>query len=253
MIRIVAYAGSRNPRSTTLQAIHRTREALDRTMSASWTVITPNDLTILPSDGTASEFLTGVDRVEESGRDDSALLKRLFEECDYLILGTPTYGRNVSGDMKILMDRITYWSHLFRLANKPGMVFVSATTNGFLEVGALMERFMESLGMVVDETAYHTSLSPFDDMKAESAAENIRTTMERLRFDPVLTPSESQEQTFRLYRRMYRSRNGDDYESRYWISHGMCDCDSLHEYFGRVAGRSSVANSDDMPNQEEAS
>lgn len=235
MTHIVAYIGSRNPRSQTVRAVRQTKAALDRILPVTWSILTPHDMTILPSDGTADEFFTGVDHIAESGDDDSSTMKRLIETCDYLILGTPTYGHNVSGDMKILMDRLTYWTHLIRLSNKPGMAFVSATTNGFLEVGVLMEQFMESLGVVIGETAYHTTAAPFDETSAENVAHRISEVITNLRTQPVLTPSERQEQMFRAYRRMYRRRADDDYEARYWHEHGMLDCATMQEYFARVA------------------
>lgn len=235
MTHIVAYIGFRNPRSRTVHAVRQTKAALDRILPATWSILTPLDMTILPSDGAAAEFFTGVDRIAESGNDDSSALKQLIESCDYLILGTPTYGHNVSGDMKILMDRLTYWGHLMRLSNKPGMAFVSATTNGFLEVGALMEQFMESLGVVIGKTAYHTTAAPFDETAAENVADHIAGVITDLHTQPVLTPSERQEQMFRAYRRMYRRRAEDDCEARYWREHGMLDCATLQEYFARVA------------------
>ncbi|WP_288439420.1 flavodoxin family protein [uncultured Bifidobacterium sp.] len=235
MTHIVAYIGSRNPHSQTVRAVKQTKAALDRILPATWSILTPLDMTILPSDGTADEFYTGVDHIAESGDDDSSALKQLIETCDYLILGTPTYGHNVSGDMKILMDRLTYWAHLIRLSNKPGMAFVSATTNGFLEVGALMEQFMESLGVVIGETAYHTTAAPFDEAAAQNVAHRIAEVIANLHTQPVLTPSERQEQMFRAYRRMYRRRDEGDCEARYWRERGMLDCDTLQEYFAQVA------------------
>lgn len=97
----------------------------------------------------------------------------MIEHCDYLILGSPTYGHNVSGDMKIVMDRLCYWSHLFYLSGKPGMPLVSASTNGYLKVGDMLERFMDSLGIVRDPTAYNTYGMPFENNEAQGAARHI--------------------------------------------------------------------------------
>lgn len=178
MTSMVAYVASRNPQSQTLRSVRLIQDAVSANIDAEWTILTPNDTTILPSDGTASEFSTGVDHIELNGLDDSARVKKAIERCDYLILGSPTYGHNVSGDMKILMDRLTYWGHLFHLAGKPGMAMVSATTNGFLEVGELMERFMESLGIIIDETAYHTTFTPFDEAMADQTRRGYRAGAE---------------------------------------------------------------------------
>ena len=188
-------------------------------------------------------FFTGVDHVEMSGRDDSTRIKKSIEQCDYLILGSPTYGHNVSDDMKILMDRLTYWSHLFYLAGKPGMAIVSATTNGFLEVGELMERFMESLGVIIDETAYHTTFTPFDEVMADRIAAVIAQTLNESWGGAVSKTSEGQELAFQSYKRDCARRDGNDAESRYWREHGMFDCAMFHEYVETLKERQKLTES----------
>mgnify|MGYP000314225376 CR=1 FL=1 len=154
----------------------------------------------------------------------------VFDVAVDIRAGSPTYGHNVSGDMKILMDRLTYWGHLFHLAGKPGMAMVSATTNGFLEVGELMERFMESLGIIIDETAYHTTFTPFDEAMADQTAAAIVRALNTLRDGVVPETSERQELAFQSYKRDYARRDGSDAESRYWRERGMFDCATFHEY-----------------------
>lgn len=237
MFRILAYCGSRNPESRTLQAITLIREQLtDIAADATqWTILTPQDLTILPSDGTAHEFFTGIDHIERSGKDDSGRIKRLMEGCDYLVLGSPTYGHNVSGDLKILMDRLTYWGHLFRLANKPGMAVVAASTNGFLKVGGMLEQFLDTLGVVHDPTVYTTFPDPLDARRARQTASRIWSALNRA--DHVLHANERQEAMFQSYQRQYIERPDEDAEHRYWQEHGMFDCNTLQEYFRLVAQR----------------
>jgi len=235
MPHIVAYVGSRNPESRTCQAITMVKGTLDGIMPVEWTILTPNDTVILPVDGTAREFHTGIDHVEMRGNDDSTRLKSLFEQCDYLILGSPTYGHNVSGDMKNLMDRLTYWGHLFHLANKPGRAFVSATTNGFLTVGGMLEQFMETLGIAVDDTTYNTTYDPFDEHQAKLLADDIATTLKNLPKHPAFNPSSGQEMMFNAYRQQFVRRGKTDYEYRYWKEHGLFTCDTLHDYFVRIS------------------
>ena len=87
MTSMVAYVASRNPQSQTLRSVRLIQDAVSANIDAEWTILTPNDTTILPSDGTASEFSTGVDHIELNGLDDSARVKKAIERCDYLILG----------------------------------------------------------------------------------------------------------------------------------------------------------------------
>ena len=71
MTSMVAYVASRNPQSQTLRSVRLIQDAVSANIDAEWTILTPNDTTILPSDGTASEFSTGVDHIELNGLDDS--------------------------------------------------------------------------------------------------------------------------------------------------------------------------------------
>lgn len=201
-------------------------------MPVQWTILNPYNTTILPVDGTAKEFSTGVDAVEWECVDDSARVKRLFEICDYLILGSPTYQHNVSGDMKNIMDRLAYWGHLFHLAGKPGFAFVSATTNGFTNVGDMLEKFLEGLGVVTGKTVYDTTSSPFEYELAMKKASEIA---EALHSSTIFTPNKDQEIAFQIYKSSFIHRDDSDYEYRYWKEHGMFDCGSLSEYFINVS------------------
>lgn len=155
----------------------------------------------------------------------------MIEHCDYLILGSPTYGHNVSGDMKIVMDRLCYWSHLFYLSGKPGMPLVSASTNGYLKVGDMLERFMDSLGIVRDPTAYNTYGMPFENNEAQGAARHI---LSALTSHEASMPNGYQEELFRSYKRSYIRRDEQNAEYRYWKKHRMFDCDSMAEYFASL-------------------
>lgn len=236
MVNIVAYVGSRNPMSSTLRSVKLTKQSLDSEFTADWTILTPNDIKILPVDGTGREFTEGIDYVEEARIDDSHRLKELFKSCDYLILGSPTYGHNVSGDMKIVMDRLTYWGHLFYLAPKPGMAFVSATTNGFLKVGSLLELFMENLGIVISPTVYNTTSTPFDQKKAIETANTILSAGKDGINGKMLEPSVRQEAAFQMLSSTYSRRDSNDCEAKYWREHGFMKCESLNDYF-RLAAR----------------
>ena len=133
--------------------------------------------------------------------------------------------------MKILMDRLTYWGHLFHLAGKPGMAMVSATTNGFLEVGELMERFMESLGIIIDETAYHTTFTPFDEAMADQTAAAIVRALNTLRDGVVPENQRKAGAGIPILQSVTTPRrDGSDAESRYWRERGMFDCATFHEY-----------------------
>ena len=100
----------------------------------------------------------------------------------------------------------------------------------FVSIGELMERFMESLGIIIDETAYHTTFTPFDEAMADQTAAAIVRALNTLRDGVVPETSERQELAFQSYKRDYARRDGSDAESRYWRERGMFDCATFHEY-----------------------
>ena len=66
--------------------------------------------------------------------------------ADMIILGSPVYAHNVSGDMKILIDRISYWLHSMKLNKKYAAVISTTESNGHLTVIDYLEKIMCILG-----------------------------------------------------------------------------------------------------------
>jgi multimeric flavodoxin WrbA len=60
--------------------------------------------------------------------DDLAEIKRRMLRSDLIILGSPVFMKNVSGQMKALFDRLFLWMHLMSLIGKP---FIAATTTAY--------------------------------------------------------------------------------------------------------------------------
>lgn len=79
--------------------------------------------------------------------DDMKKIRQDMIKADFIIFASPVYGHNVSGDMKIFIDRITYWIHYMRLFNKNGMILVSNGTNGGKIVIDYLYKMMSHLGI----------------------------------------------------------------------------------------------------------
>lgn len=63
-------------------------------------------------------------------KDDMNEIKKELLAADLIILASPVYMHNVTGDMKNFIDRLAYWSHLLRLVGKYGIVISVSSTNG---------------------------------------------------------------------------------------------------------------------------
>lgn len=64
----------------------------------------------------------------QDASDGMSIIKEKILESDILILGSPVYLCHVSGDMKILIDRLAYWAHTMPLIGH-GVVLLQTTSN----------------------------------------------------------------------------------------------------------------------------
>lgn len=108
--------------------------------------------------GCTSCFNTGTCPLEEE--DDLKEIKEKMLASDFIIFGTPIYGANVSGDMKIFFDRITYWMHLMRLAGKPAMALTTSSGNGVQFTLNYLNTVMSFLGLKTVEKFNVNVFSP---------------------------------------------------------------------------------------------
>jgi multimeric flavodoxin WrbA len=58
--------------------------------------------------------------------DDMGMLKEKMLNADFIILGSPNYVMNISGQTKTFFDRLLAWYHLFPLAGKTGVAVMSS-------------------------------------------------------------------------------------------------------------------------------
>ena len=110
-------------------------------------ILTSPDLKMNYCDGCWACMKTGM--CVQDGKDDILVIKRKMFEADFIIWGSPVYCGHVTGQMKVLIDRLSSWEHILALAGKPAIT-VSTTTETDVEiVHEYMKNRMELLGMKV--------------------------------------------------------------------------------------------------------
>ena len=81
-------------------------------------------------------FCRGCSNCFETGKcpldlqDDMPELKKMILMADVLLIGTPIYAGNITAQMKLLLDRMSYWMHLMCLCGKPTALLTSSCGNG---------------------------------------------------------------------------------------------------------------------------
>lgn len=74
--------------------------------------------------------------------DDMREIREKMMAADCIIMGSPVYFHAVSGNMKKLMDRLSYWTHTMELTGKLGIVIATSGGNGMIMIIRLMRSMM---------------------------------------------------------------------------------------------------------------
>ncbi len=225
MKHILFLLGSRNPESKQLAFAKQVASELD---SDEYTteILTPQDWKLYPVMD-ATVFLTGVDEADNLEGDHGVILKEKILNADLVVFGTPVYAHAVSSDIKLLIERISGWLHIFGLLGKPGISVVAASNNGFTGVQEYLEYVMDSLGMEVVEGVF---LLDGEINYKDEVSRVCKAIVETLQPDHRPTVGRIAEQQFIHYQRTYKPLSRELAEPKYWESKGWFDCPSLQAY-----------------------
>lgn len=164
-IKAFAYVGSRRKESFTAAFTNKLLCVLKDKMDIDTELCTASSVKIKECLGCTDCFTKGscilIDDMEQ--------LKATMLSSDIIIFGSPVYLWQVSGNMKNFIDRITYWTHTFRLIGKVGIVITMSGNNGNQTTGDYLKLVLENLGMsVINNIALH-----YSDLKNQAAYDSI--------------------------------------------------------------------------------
>ena len=150
-------------------------------------------------------FKKGICPLDE--RDDMAMLKEKILQSDILFFGSPVYLSDLSGIMKNVLDRISYWAHRYELAGKPAAVFATTDSSFGQETAVHMAQMLSYTGLITVHTGHakrgmyqHPNLFLEEDMHPiwEEAAEKLLDALQ----SPVSYITDLDEQKFRVRKRI---------------------------------------------------
>jgi len=165
--------------------------------------------------------------------DDIAKIKDDLGKCSLIILGSPVYLWQVTGSMKIFIDRISSWSHLYKLTGKFGVAVNTSASNGNAPVSDYLKLVLESLGTSV---LSNISFNIIDILNAENRNSIISYEAERivkLIKNEDYRISQFQEQTFSATKKELRCRLDTDFEKIYWKNNGYFEIENYRSLFNR--------------------
>ncbi|MCW6086521.1 MULTISPECIES: flavodoxin family protein [Clostridium] len=169
--------------------------------------------------------------------DSMSILEKSMFDADIIIFGSPVYAHNITGDMKIFIDRLCHLLHIMGLCGKYGVTVSTSSSNGNTFVDNYLFKIMEYLGIrVVDQISY-VSYHKFEDKHITKCVDKIDGILNN---KILLPPSEFQEQIFNIYKKIYFKSYEEsiinknvvkNQEACYWHDNGYFNYNSFEELF----------------------
>lgn len=215
MKKIFCYAGSNNPKSTTRKVCSQLLIELNQliTEKTKIKIYDGRNTQILPIENAKSFF----DEDDLDNKDSMTDIKNDILSSQIIILGSPVYFHNVSGNMKNFIDRLSYLTHLFPFIDKgaTGVVVVCGSYLGSNEVVKYLIDFEEHLGLGnISVIEYNSNCMSFADLRhtitltSKKIAKNVN--------DNIMNYSVEQKRAFNRYLQYYNSLNIKTKETEYW-------------------------------------
>lgn len=235
-MRAFAYIGSRRgSASNTASVIERFCALLEKELvdeDLTLFSLKPEDLPVTHCIGCSTCFHKG--RCPLDGLDNFATVKQQMLNSDIVIFGSPVYSRTVSSDAKVVIDRLSYWSHTFPLLGRYGVPVITASNNSVLETTRYLTRTMESWGLSIPFSILCTVDAPpmLPSSEFASKLEDQANRLAVLYHDRVLSASNQQEKDFAALKRYYAASSKEGFEADYWRESKYFDHDSFEALMG---------------------
>lgn len=238
MRKIFIYIGSRaGKNSTTLKYINN---VLNKTIESVGRENVEVDLYITSSSkinnclGCNACFYTG--KCPQDNEDDMELIKSKILNSDFVIFASPVYMHNVTGDMKVFIDRISYWTHLLKLAGKVGVAVATSTGNGLEITSNYIHKVMAYLGIkVVGEFCVVPCL---EDEKYKTQVDRCSDIVIEYLNGKKIESDRALELIFEANKIAVKSQvEYDTSEYRYWKEHGLLNCNNFEEVLDMIENK----------------
>jgi len=168
-IKVLVIMGSAR-KANTYRAAERIREILQEEAAVEWEYVMLRDVGLEQCRGCYTCF----DRGEEYCpiKDDSALLEQKMHDADGVIFATPVYAFQVSGLMKVFIDRHSYIFHRPRFFRQKALLLTSAGAVGSKDVLEYLDTLARIWGFEVVARAGIVSHAKMGPLPAYRVREN---------------------------------------------------------------------------------
>lgn len=161
--------------------------------------------------------------------DDMMNIKNDLIKADIIILATPTYFKDVSGQMKVFIDRTSYMTHLFALAGKTGILIATGSCNGVDEAIDYMDCYAKRLGLINLKKVILKRICDSQKQMEIKLDNLVQEIFEDFKCNSKLDISTETEEIFQIYKKHYKN-TFNKYEQKYLIEMGIEECSSFEEF-----------------------
>lgn len=243
MKKLFIYVGSRSgDKSTTLKfingVVNKTVESLGNE-NIDIDIYIPPYCKINNCLGCACCFYNGM--CPQDKNDDMEIVKLKLLEADFIIFASPVYLHNVSGDMKVFIDRISYWTHLLKLAGKVGIAISTSTGNGLEITSNYIHKVMAYLGIkVVGELGVMAFL---EDERYFKALDKCSDTIIEYFNGKKIETDKALELVFEANKiAIEQQYDLETTEYRYWKDSGLIQCNNFKEVLEMLEEKTRISS-----------
>lgn len=170
-------------------------------------------------------------------------IKEKILKADLVVLGSPVYSTTITGQMKTFFDRLAYWTHLLKLAGKPGVSIVTASCNSVLDTSTYMKKIMQYLGLelicnigcTIDIPRMLEDSSFVDDI----IPSYVKVISDYINGNKVVKSNEFHEKYYQHLKNTYKIPQVIEHaEVRYWQETGYLNFQSYQKLLEHLQGKS---------------
>lgn len=172
------------------------------------------------------QFCSGCQECFKTGMylcsDSMNLIRSDMLASDVIVLVSPVYNNSISGSTKVFLDRISCWTHLFKLAGKYAILVTVSDRKNMNGAMEYLKYISDFLGLYVVDSVVVEKENLIKDEFASICKKSVNKLIRVLTADDELIHvSERQEQCFRSMKKSYKDFQLPTYEKNYWEKHLM--------------------------------
>lgn len=188
--------------------------------------INPNNVNLLPCLGCCKCFYTGSCSLDLNINDSGQQIKKLLKWSDLIIFNSPVYAHSVSSDMKTLIDRLSYWLHIFELKGRGAIILTTTETNGAEYHNSYLNKIITGWGLVrYYESTFYKMI---DNHYEEELLNRIIKKINEFNISE-LHSSKEHEAMFSYFKYVYLNTDDSVNEKQIWKERGYFDKHSFQE------------------------